>query len=60
MFCGKHLEFEGMPTGLPLLQSHHKTLSKLICSPTHKDNFMKTSQTLQKYTFIPTAPHTTL
>jgi hypothetical protein len=29
--------FEGMPIGLPLLQSHPKTLSELICSPFHKD-----------------------
>jgi hypothetical protein len=43
-----------MPTDLPLLQSHPKTLSKLICSPAHKDNFMKTPQQLQKYIFIPT------
>jgi hypothetical protein len=44
-----------MPTGLPLLQSHPKTLSKIICSPTHKDNFMKTASNFAKYIFIPTA-----
>jgi hypothetical protein len=47
--------FEGMPIGLPLLQSHPKTSSKLICNPNHKDNFWKHPQTLQKYIFIPTA-----
>jgi hypothetical protein len=52
--------FEGMPPGLPLFQSHHKTLSKLICTPAHKDNFMETPQTLQTYIFIPTASHTAL
>jgi hypothetical protein len=52
--------FEEMPTGLPLLQSHPKTLSKFICSRTHKDNFKETPQTLQKYIFIPTASQTTL
>jgi hypothetical protein len=41
--------FEGMPTDLPLLQSHPKNLSKLISSPAHKDNFVETPQTLQKY-----------
>jgi hypothetical protein len=49
-----------MSPGLPLLQSHHKTLSKLICSPAHKDNFMETPQTLQTHIFIPTASHTAL
>jgi hypothetical protein len=44
-----------MPTGLPLLKSHPKTLSKLICSRAHKDKFMEPPQTLQKYIFIPTA-----
>jgi hypothetical protein len=54
------LSFEGIPTGLPLLQSHLKILSKLICSPTHKDNFMKTPQTLQKYISIPTTSQKSL
>jgi hypothetical protein len=49
-----------MPTGLSLLQSHPKTLSKLICSSAHKDNFMETPQTLQKYIFILTASQTAL
>jgi hypothetical protein len=52
--------FEGMPTGLALLQSHSKTLSKLICNLAHKDNFMKTPQTWQKYIFIPTASQAAL
>jgi hypothetical protein len=40
-----------MPIGLPLLQSHPKTLSKLICSPAHKDNFMETPSNFAKYIF---------
>jgi hypothetical protein len=52
--------FEGMPTGLPLLQSHPKTLSKLICSTTHKDKFMETPSNFAKNIFIPTASQTTL
>jgi hypothetical protein len=52
--------FEGMPTGMSLLQSHPKTLSKLICIPAHKDKIMKTPQTLQKYIFILTSYETAL
>jgi hypothetical protein len=44
-----------MPTGMPLLQSHPKTLSKLIRSTSHKDKLWKPPQTLYKYIFIPTA-----
>jgi hypothetical protein len=33
--------FEGGPTWPPLLQSHPKTLSELIHSPSHKDNIME-------------------
>jgi hypothetical protein len=43
--------FEGMPTVLPLLQSHLKTLSKLICSPAYKNNFMKTPSNFAKNIF---------
>jgi hypothetical protein len=43
--------FEGMPIGLPLLQSHPKTLSELICSPFHKDNFMETPSNYVKIYF---------
>jgi hypothetical protein len=49
-----------MSTGLSLLQSHPKTLSKWICSLAHTGNFMETPQTLQKYIFIPTASHIAL
>jgi hypothetical protein len=42
-------------TLMPLLQSHPKTLSKLIRGPDHRDKFMETPQALQKYIFIPTA-----
>jgi hypothetical protein len=51
--------FEGMPTGMSLLQSHPTTLSKLICSPA-PDIFMKTLSNLKKYIFIPTASQTAL
>jgi hypothetical protein len=47
--------FKGMPIGLPLLQSHPKTLSKLICSPAHKDNFTGTPSNFAKHIFIHTA-----
>jgi hypothetical protein len=43
--------FERMPTGLPLLQSHPKTISKLIHSTTHKDKFMETSSNFAKIYF---------
>jgi hypothetical protein len=43
--------FEGMPTGLPLLQNHSKTLSELIRSPSHKDNFMETPSNSAKIYF---------
>jgi hypothetical protein len=52
--------FEGMPIGLSLLQSHPKTLSKLICSPIHKDNFMETPQLCKNIFFIPTASQAAL
>jgi hypothetical protein len=45
------LSFEGMPTGLSLLQRHPKTLSKLICSSAHKDNFMETPSNFAKIYF---------
>jgi hypothetical protein len=40
-----------MPTGLPLLQSHPKTISKLIRSTTHKDKFMETTSNFAKIYF---------
>jgi hypothetical protein len=40
-----------MPTGLPLLQSHPKTISKLIRSTTHKDKFMETLSNFAKKYF---------
>jgi hypothetical protein len=40
-----------MPAGLPLLQSYLKTLLKLIGSPAHKDNFMKTPSNFAKKYF---------
>jgi hypothetical protein len=40
--------FEGMPTMLLLLQSHSKTLSKIIHSTAHKDKFMKTPSNFAK------------
>jgi hypothetical protein len=43
--------FEGMPTMLLLLQSHSKTLSKLIHSTAHKDKFMKTPSNFAKTYF---------
>jgi hypothetical protein len=52
--------FERMLIWLPLLQSHCKTLSKLLCCAAHKDTFMDTPQTLQNYIFIPTAFQATL
>jgi hypothetical protein len=53
-FAESASSFEGMPTGLPLLQCHSKHLSKLICSLTHKDNFMETPQALQNiFSFQP-------
>jgi hypothetical protein len=51
--------FEGMPAELPLLQSHPKTLSEIIRSPSHKDYFMEPPQT-QKYIFISTDSQTAL
>jgi hypothetical protein len=43
--------FEGIPTGLPLLKSHSKTLSELIRSPSHKDNFTETPSSSIKIYF---------
>jgi uracil phosphoribosyltransferase len=49
-----------MPTRQPLLQNHHKTLSKLIRNTTHKDKFTETLQTLQKYILVTATSQTAL
>jgi hypothetical protein len=50
-----------MPRGQPILQNLSQILSKLICSPTHRDNFMETpSNFAKKYNFIPVDSQTAL